>query len=209
MGRLLFLVCARRRRMLVSARSVRARAVGSPRRRRRRWGKVLVMRDCRTDGLRFWKDLGWRVWISGNGFDLFFCLSLHDRFICFLIHIIDFVWFQSRCQTTAPAREFVIRVIVTHKTEMDSGKLLPIITVQPSFRTVISEVDTGIIPSDDFWVSCYKESSPSVHSKIHVKVNEVHRDVVDLEPGDSRVQIQAQISEVSWIPPDRSFVYHC
>jgi hypothetical protein len=80
---------------------------------------------------------------------------------------------------------------------MSSRKLLPIITVQPTFRTVISEVDTGVIPSDDFWVSCYKESSPSVHSKIHVKVNEVHRDVVDLEPADSRVQIQAQIKDVS------------
>ena len=78
-----------------------------------------------------------------------------------------------------------------------SRHLLPIVTIQPTFHTVISEVDSGIIPFDGFWVSCYKESLPSVHAKINVKVNEIHRDVVDLEPDDPRVQIQAQTSTVS------------
>ena len=83
-----------------------------------------------------------------------------------------------------------------------SRHLLPIVTIQPTFHTVISEVDSGIIPFDNFWVSCYKESLPSVHTKINVKVNEIRRDVVDLEVDDPRVQIQAQTNTVSLYPLD-------
>src|ERR1700722_5347539 len=76
--------------------------------------------------------------------------------------------------------------------------LLPIITVQPTFQTVISEVNSGIIPFDTFWVSCYKQSEPSIHAKIHVELDETRRDVVNLVPKDGDVQIQRANNHVSW-----------
>ncbi|TDL18691.1 WD40 repeat-like protein [Rickenella mellea] len=45
---------------------------------------------------------------------------------------------------------------------------LPIITVQHDFRNVISDVQDGTIQSEDFWVSCYKTGSQSVHGKVGV-----------------------------------------
>lgn len=75
--------------------------------------------------------------------------------------------------------------------------LLPIITIQPTFLTVISEVNSGIIPFDFFWISCYKESLPSVHTKVRVQLDETDRNVVLLEPQDTQVQIRHQGNTVS------------
>ena len=55
---------------------------------------------------------------------------------------------------------------------------LPVITIQPSFAEVIQEVQNGLVPFDKFWVSCYKNSEPSVHSKISVGLDEMDRDLV-------------------------------
>jgi proteasomal ATPase-associated factor 1 len=85
---------------------------------------------------------------------------------------------------------------------MTSPFLLPIVTIQPTFLTVISEVDSGIIPFDTFWISCYKESQPSVHTKVHVELDETRRDVVNLEPEDTRVQIQRQPETAVSLPLD-------
>ncbi|KAJ7221419.1 WD40-repeat-containing domain protein [Mycena pura] len=58
---------------------------------------------------------------------------------------------------------------------------LPVVTIQPTFREVIKEVWSGEVPQDTFWLSCYKSSQPSVHSKVRVTLDEVNRDVVRLE----------------------------
>jgi proteasomal ATPase-associated factor 1 len=82
--------------------------------------------------------------------------------------------------------------------------VLPVVTIQPTFKTVISEVDSGVIPSEIFWVSCYKQSQPSVHAKIHVQLDETYRDIVNFVPKDGDVQIErrttagAVIDSISW-----------
>ena len=73
--------------------------------------------------------------------------------------------------------------------------VLPIITIQPDFRTVISEVNSGLLPSDTVWISCYKTQCPSVHAKVNVTLDEVDRDAIILEAREGDVKIQH--SEVS------------
>ncbi|KAF8512950.1 WD40-repeat-containing domain protein [Hysterangium stoloniferum] len=46
--------------------------------------------------------------------------------------------------------------------------VLPQITVQHDFQTVISEVQEGIISEESFWVSCYKQENSSVHGRVNV-----------------------------------------
>lgn len=46
--------------------------------------------------------------------------------------------------------------------------------------TVLSEVHAGIIPSENVWLSCYKDGEPSVHGKIAVSLHEKDRDRVEL-----------------------------
>ncbi|KLO13392.1 WD40 repeat-like protein [Schizopora paradoxa] len=52
---------------------------------------------------------------------------------------------------------------------------LPIVNVQHDFQTVIADVQDGLDP-EDFWVSCYKTGSASVHGKVRVtkEDGEVH-----------------------------------
>lgn len=44
---------------------------------------------------------------------------------------------------------------------------LPIVNVQHDFQNVIADVQDGLAP-EDFWVSCYKTGSTSVHGKVRV-----------------------------------------
>jgi len=71
-----------------------------------------------------------------------------------------------------------------------STNVLPIITVQPDFRTVISEVHSGLLPSESVWVSCYKTDCPSVHAKVNVVLDEVDRDAIDFDVREGDVKIQ-------------------
>lgn len=50
--------------------------------------------------------------------------------------------------------------------------ILPIISVQHDFQTVISDVNDGTIEEEDFWVSCYKTGESSVHGKVRVSLGE-------------------------------------
>ena len=70
-----------------------------------------------------------------------------------------------------------------------SPMILPVITIDPSFPTVIQDVDHGIVPSETFWISCYRESQPSVHGKIEVQLDEVDRNLVHLKPKDADVEL--------------------
>ncbi len=56
---------------------------------------------------------------------------------------------------------------------------LPIATVQADFQTSIADVTSGLIPEDNFWLSCYKSGKESVHGKVHLSLNERDRNLVD------------------------------
>ncbi|KZV78215.1 WD40 repeat-like protein, partial [Exidia glandulosa HHB12029] len=45
---------------------------------------------------------------------------------------------------------------------------LPYTTVQHDFPSVISDVRESVVASEDFWISCYREGSTSVHGKVNV-----------------------------------------
>ncbi|KAJ6567063.1 WD40-repeat-containing domain protein [Mycena capillaripes] len=64
---------------------------------------------------------------------------------------------------------------------MSGPSKLPVVTIQPTFLEVIEEVRSGFVSSDTFWLSGYKSSEPSIHSKVRVTLDEVNRDVVHLE----------------------------
>ena len=72
---------------------------------------------------------------------------------------------------------------------MSVSHFLPIITVQPSFQDVISDVKAGQVPDDSFWVSCYKNGSASVHERIQVDLDEVHRDRTILKPKNQLLSV--------------------
>ena len=68
-----------------------------------------------------------------------------------------------------------------HQPTMSTSKsplVLPIATIQPDLKTVISEVYKGLIPSEPIWVSCYKTMEESVHAKIEVILDKVDRNKV-------------------------------
>ncbi|KAJ7494298.1 WD40-repeat-containing domain protein [Mycena galericulata] len=67
---------------------------------------------------------------------------------------------------------------------MSQVSKLPVVTIQPTFLEVIEEVRNGIVPSDTFWLSCYNSSEPSIHSKVRVSLDDVNRDVIQLEPSE-------------------------
>ncbi|KAJ7184625.1 WD40-repeat-containing domain protein [Mycena filopes] len=64
---------------------------------------------------------------------------------------------------------------------MSGPSTLPVVTIQPTFLQVIEEVRSGFVASDNFWLSCYKPSEPSIHSKVRVTLDETNRDLVHLE----------------------------
>ncbi|KAF8815255.1 WD40 repeat-like protein [Phlegmacium glaucopus] len=66
---------------------------------------------------------------------------------------------------------------------------LPVVSIQPTFPEVIHEVLDGIIPSDKFWVSCYKTSEPSVHAKVHAELDNIDRNLVNLSPVEGDVEV--------------------
>jgi hypothetical protein len=57
---------------------------------------------------------------------------------------------------------------------------LPTATIQDDFTTVLSEVHAGIIPSENIWLSCYKEGETSVHGKVAISLHEQDRDRIEL-----------------------------
>jgi hypothetical protein len=66
---------------------------------------------------------------------------------------------------------------------MPSPVILATATIQDDFTTVLSEVHAGIIPSENIWLSCYKDGEPSIHGKISVNLHEQDRDRVELVGG--------------------------
>ena len=66
---------------------------------------------------------------------------------------------------------------------------LPITTVQHDFETVMTDVREGTVPSEDFWISCYRQNEPSVHGKVQTELDEKDRHLVLLKGRDG-VQIE-------------------
>ncbi|KAF8055166.1 WD40-repeat-containing domain protein [Lyophyllum atratum] len=66
---------------------------------------------------------------------------------------------------------------------------LPVVTIDPTFPSVIQDVHSGIIPIEKFWISCYKTSQPSVHAKVQAELDDVDRDLVRLKVEEGDVAI--------------------
>lgn len=75
--------------------------------------------------------------------------------------------------------------------------ILPVVTIQNSFSEVIKEVQDGMVPYDKFWVSCYKASEPSVHTKIRAELDDRDRNLVLLKSEEDGVDIKRESSGVS------------
>jgi proteasomal ATPase-associated factor 1 len=82
-------------------------------------------------------------------------------------------------------------------THSASPLTLPVVTIQNTFQEVIQEVLDGIIPSDKFWVSCYKSSESSVHAKVHAELDEFDRNLVNLSPTEGDVEMVKASNGVS------------
>jgi proteasomal ATPase-associated factor 1 len=52
-----------------------------------------------------------------------------------------------------------------------STKILPIVTIQHDFETVIADVRDGTVEAEDFWLSCYRQGQTSVHGKVRVTLD--------------------------------------
>ncbi|KAG6847974.1 hypothetical protein H0H93_004455 [Arthromyces matolae] len=55
---------------------------------------------------------------------------------------------------------------------------LPVVTIDPTFTTSIQEVQSGLVPTEKIWISCYKASQPSVHGKIQAELHARNRSLV-------------------------------
>ncbi|KAG6892898.1 hypothetical protein C0993_002577, partial [Termitomyces sp. T159_Od127] len=55
---------------------------------------------------------------------------------------------------------------------------LPVVTIDPTYPNVIRDVFSGIVPTEKFWISCYKASHPSVHAQIKAELHAKQRDLV-------------------------------
>ena len=60
---------------------------------------------------------------------------------------------------------------------------LPIAAIQHDFLSVVSDADSGLVESEDIWLSCYKADEPSVHGKVTVTLGETSR-LLELHPRD-------------------------
>ncbi|THH27144.1 hypothetical protein EUX98_g7041 [Antrodiella citrinella] len=58
---------------------------------------------------------------------------------------------------------------------------LPIVTIQPDFEQVISDINSGLVPNESFWISCYKSGETTVHGKVHATLDERDRNLVRFE----------------------------
>ena len=76
---------------------------------------------------------------------------------------------------------------------------LPTATIQDDFTTVVSEIHAGITPSENIWLSCYKDGEPSIHGKISVSLHEQDRGRVELVGrGGVELTRTSQVSRFLW-----------
>ena len=58
--------------------------------------------------------------------------------------------------------------------------ILPVSTIQHDFLDVLSDVYNGKVPSEDVWISYYKEGETSVHGKVTASLHDEDRGLVML-----------------------------
>ncbi|KIY73215.1 WD40 repeat-like protein [Cylindrobasidium torrendii FP15055 ss-10] len=85
-------------------------------------------------------------------------------------------------------------------------ELLPITTVQPSFTSVLTDVEQGTIPYEDIWVSRYdpdpkRESYLSEHGKLRVSLDDHDRNLVKLTRREGSVKIERAPAQDHKHPP--------
>ena len=86
-----------------------------------------------------------------------------------------------------------------------SSIVLPIVTVQTDFETIVNDVFSGFVPEDNFWLSCYKTGETSVHGKVRLALNEQDRNRVDYH-GTGGVQFDKETG-VSYLLGDSLPIY--
>ncbi|CAA7263921.1 unnamed protein product [Cyclocybe aegerita] len=69
-----------------------------------------------------------------------------------------------------------------------SSLSLPVVTIQHTFPDIIKEVLDGDIPYENFWISCYKTSEPSVHAKVKAELDENNRSLVNFDPAEGEIE---------------------
>ena len=74
---------------------------------------------------------------------------------------------------------------------------LPVASIQHTFPEVLQEVEDGILPSDKFWVSCYKTSERSVHAKVSAELDDRDRNLVVLKVIEGNVEVSKDANGVS------------
>ncbi|KZT25945.1 WD40 repeat-like protein [Neolentinus lepideus HHB14362 ss-1] len=67
---------------------------------------------------------------------------------------------------------------------MSSPITLPVVTIQHTLQTVIDDVRSGLVTSEDIWISCYKLGSTSVHGKAKVSLAKTDGLRVNFEAAD-------------------------
>ncbi|KAG6828573.1 hypothetical protein H0H92_007503 [Tricholoma furcatifolium] len=75
--------------------------------------------------------------------------------------------------------------------------ILPVVTIDPTFTTVLHDVCSGFIPSEKFWISCYKASHPSVHAKITAELHAKDRDLVVTTVREGNLSLDRTQDDVS------------
>jgi proteasomal ATPase-associated factor 1 len=74
---------------------------------------------------------------------------------------------------------------------------LPVVSVQNTFPQVVQEVEEGLVPDEKFWVSCYKNSEPSVHAKVNTELDHLDRSLVHFKPIEGDVEVSRDAAGVS------------
>ncbi|KAL1920475.1 uncharacterized protein VTP21DRAFT_852 [Calcarisporiella thermophila] len=70
-----------------------------------------------------------------------------------------------------------------------SVSLLPYVSVQSDWESVVDDVASGKTRTDSFWVSCYRKGTPSVHGSVQVYKNQSEPIYVEME-GENSIQVQ-------------------
>lgn len=70
--------------------------------------------------------------------------------------------------------------------------ILPSITIQHDFPSVITDVREGTVPSEEFWISCYKLQEHSVHGKTLVELDDTDRNQINLKSREG-VEIHGKV----------------
>lgn len=70
--------------------------------------------------------------------------------------------------------------------------IVPVVTVQPTIGEVVEDVESGLVESDNVWLSLYKTGEPSIHTKVNIGLDEQDRNTVTFACEDSDIAFSSQ-----------------